>query len=116
MNDETPVIQDSPTSGAPSPQPDAGGEAAPKKKRSKAGAKAAEKAATAALEARVGHKFSDPALLLCVQEMGVDRILFAVDYPFEANAPGPQWLATVPLCDEDKAKIASGNAKRLLRM
>jgi predicted TIM-barrel fold metal-dependent hydrolase len=60
--------------------------------------------------------FSDPALLLCVQEMGVDRILFAVDYPFEANAPGPAWLATVPLCDEDKAKIASGNAKRLLKM
>jgi 2,3-dihydroxybenzoate decarboxylase len=60
--------------------------------------------------------FADPALLLCVQEMGVDRILFAVDYPFEANAPGPAWLARVPLCDEDKAKIASGNAKRLLRM
>ena len=60
--------------------------------------------------------FSDPALLLCVQELGIDRILFSVDYPFEANAPGPAWLATVPLCDEDKAKIASGNAKRLLRM
>jgi predicted TIM-barrel fold metal-dependent hydrolase len=60
--------------------------------------------------------FSDPALLLCVQELGVDRILFAVDYPFEANAPGPTWLSEVPLCDEDKAKIASGNAKRLLRM
>ena len=60
--------------------------------------------------------FSDPALLLCVQEMGIDRILFAVDYPFEANAPGPAWLARVPLCDEDKAKIASGNAQRLLRM
>jgi predicted TIM-barrel fold metal-dependent hydrolase len=60
--------------------------------------------------------FSDPALLLCVQELGIDRILFAVDYPFEANAPGPAWLARVPLCDEDKAKIASGNAKRLLRM
>jgi 2,3-dihydroxybenzoate decarboxylase len=60
--------------------------------------------------------FSDPALLLCVQEMGIDRILFAVDYPFEANAPGPEWLARVPLCDEDKARIASGNTKRLLRM
>ena len=60
--------------------------------------------------------FSDPALLLCVQELGIDRILFSVDYPFEANAPGPAWLETVPLCDEDKAKIASGNAKRLLRM
>jgi ribonuclease-3 len=63
MNDETPVIQDTPTSGEPSPQPDAGGGGLPKKKRSKAGAKAAEKAATAELEARVGHKFADPALL-----------------------------------------------------
>src|SRR4030095_3371294 len=60
--------------------------------------------------------FSDPALLLCVQELGIDRILVAVGSPFEANAPGPAWLQTVPLCDEDKAKIASGNAKRLLRM
>jgi predicted TIM-barrel fold metal-dependent hydrolase len=60
--------------------------------------------------------FSDPALLLCVQELGIDRILFSVDYPFEANAPGPAWLESVPLCDEDKNKIASGNAKRLLRM
>jgi len=60
--------------------------------------------------------FSDPALLLCVQELGIDRILFAVDYPFEANAPGPRWLEAVSLCDEDKVKIASGNAKRLLRM
>jgi predicted TIM-barrel fold metal-dependent hydrolase len=48
--------------------------------------------------------------------MGIDRILFAVDFPFETNAPGPRWLERVPLCDEDKAKIASGNAKRLLRM
>ena len=60
--------------------------------------------------------FSDPALLCCVQELGVDRILFAVDYPFEQNPPGPRWLESVPLCDEDKAKIASGNAKRLLRI
>jgi predicted TIM-barrel fold metal-dependent hydrolase len=60
--------------------------------------------------------FSDPALLCTVQELGVDHILFAVDYPFEQNPPGPKWLETVPLCDEDKAKIASGNAKRLLRM
>jgi predicted TIM-barrel fold metal-dependent hydrolase len=60
--------------------------------------------------------FSDPALLCCVQELGVDRILFSVDYPFEANPPGPRWLESVPLCDEDKAKIASGNAKRLLKM
>ena len=60
--------------------------------------------------------FSNPALMCCVQEMGVDRILFAVDWPFVANPPGVEWMKTVPLCDEDKAKILSGNAKRLLRM
>jgi predicted TIM-barrel fold metal-dependent hydrolase len=60
--------------------------------------------------------FSTPALLCCVQEMGVDRIMFAVDWPFVANKPGTQWMQTVPLCDEDKIKILSGNAKRLLRM
>jgi 2,3-dihydroxybenzoate decarboxylase len=60
--------------------------------------------------------FSNPALLCCVQEMGVDRIMFAVDWPFVANPPGTHWMETVPLCDEDKVKILSGNAKKLLKM
>lgn len=60
--------------------------------------------------------FSDPALLCCVMEMGVDRILFAVDWPFVDNGSAVKWIESVPLCDADKAKIASGNAKRLLRM
>jgi 2,3-dihydroxybenzoate decarboxylase len=60
--------------------------------------------------------FSDPALLCCVMEMGVDRIMFAVDYPFVLNPPATRWMETVPLSNADKAKILSGNAKRLLRM
>jgi 2,3-dihydroxybenzoate decarboxylase len=60
--------------------------------------------------------FSDPALLCCVQEMGVDRILFSVDYPFVENKPGTDWVHRIPLCAEDKAKILSGNVKRLLKM
>ena len=32
------------------------------------------------------------------------------------NKPTVQWMETVPLCDEDKAKILSGNAQRLFRM
>jgi 2,3-dihydroxybenzoate decarboxylase len=60
--------------------------------------------------------FSTPALMCCIQELGVDRILFAVDWPFVMNPPGIEWMKTVPLCDEDKAKILSGNAKRLLRL
>ena len=60
--------------------------------------------------------FSDPALLCCVQEMGIDRILFSVDYPFVENPPGTKWLETLPLSAEDKAKLLNGNVKRLLKM
>jgi len=60
--------------------------------------------------------FSDPALLCCMMEMGVDRILFSIDYPFVENQPGTDWVHRIPLCDEDKAKILSGNTKRLLKL
>jgi 2,3-dihydroxybenzoate decarboxylase len=60
--------------------------------------------------------FSNPALLCCMMEMGIDRILFSVDYPFVANPPATRWMESVPLCHEDKAKILSGNAMRLLRI
>ena len=62
-----------------------------------------------------GH-FSTPALVNAVTEIGADRVMFSVDYPFEAQPPAPRWLANIPLCDEDKAKIASGNVKRLLKL
>ena len=60
--------------------------------------------------------FSDPALLLCVQELGADRIMFSVDYPFVENKPGTEWAQRIPLSAEDRAKILNGNAKRLLKM
>jgi 2,3-dihydroxybenzoate decarboxylase len=60
--------------------------------------------------------FSTPALLCCMMEMGIDRILFSIDWPFVPNKPGVQWLEELPLSDEDKAKLASGNAKRLFRL
>jgi 2,3-dihydroxybenzoate decarboxylase len=60
--------------------------------------------------------FSTPALLCCVMEMGADRILFSVDYPFVPNPPGVKWMDSVPLGPEDRAKILHGNAERLLRL
>src|SRR6266705_6030624 len=60
--------------------------------------------------------FSDPALLCCVMEMGIDRILFSIDYPFVDNPPGTKWTETLPLCAEDKEKLLNGNAKRLLKL
>ena len=60
--------------------------------------------------------FSDPALLHCIQEIGIDRVLFSVDYPFVANPPGAQWAERLPLAAEDKEKVLNGNAKRLLKL
>ena len=60
--------------------------------------------------------FSTPALMCCIMEMGVDRILFSVDWPFVPNTPGSKWMADLPLSLEDRTKILSGNAKRLLHM
>ena len=60
--------------------------------------------------------FSTPSLLCCVMEMGADRILFSVDYPFVPNPPGVKWMEHVPLGPEDRAKILHGNAQRLLKL
>jgi 2,3-dihydroxybenzoate decarboxylase len=60
--------------------------------------------------------FSTPALMCCLLEMGADRIMFSVDYPFVPNPPGVRWMEGLPVSPEDKQKILSGNAKRLLRI
>ena len=60
--------------------------------------------------------FSNPALLCSVMEMGVDRILFAVDWPMVDHEPAEAWVPTIPLCKEDVAKIMHGNAQRLLKL
>ncbi len=62
-----------------------------------------------------GH-FSTPALLCALMEMGIDRILFSVDWPFIDNAPGVRWMETVPLSAEGREKVLNGNARRLLKM
>jgi 2,3-dihydroxybenzoate decarboxylase len=49
-------------------------------------------------------------------EMGVERILFSVDYPFVLNPPAAGWMRDIPLGPEDRAKIYGGNARRLLRI
>ncbi|WP_407174875.1 ribonuclease III [Bradyrhizobium sp. STM 3562] len=68
MNDDTPDIQTSSLAGQQSQEPEPGRKARPaKKKRSKASAAkaaAAAKPAHAEIEARIGHNFADPNLLI----------------------------------------------------
>ncbi|RPI43065.1 MAG: amidohydrolase [Betaproteobacteria bacterium] len=60
--------------------------------------------------------FSTPALICSMLEMGADRILYSVDWPFVRNMPGTKWIQDLQISNEDKEKILSGNAKRLLRL
>src|SRR5579859_3418788 len=62
-----------------------------------------------------GH-FSTPALICALLELGIDRILFSVDWPYADNLPGMRWMETVPLSATDKDKMFNGNARKLLKL
>jgi predicted TIM-barrel fold metal-dependent hydrolase len=47
---------------------------------------------------------------------GADRIMFSVDYPFASNARARAFLDALPVSPVDRAKIAHGNADRLMRL
>ncbi|MGC1783459.1 MAG: amidohydrolase family protein [Acidobacteriaceae bacterium] len=53
----------------------------------------------------------------CAQEViGIDRLLYSVDYPFSPTTKGRDFLNSLPLSPEDKSKLARSNAERLLRL
>jgi 2,3-dihydroxybenzoate decarboxylase len=61
--------------------------------------------------------FSTPALDCCIAELGVERILFAVDWPFVSDsAPAVSWLKSTRLSASDQAKILGENSRRLLKL
>jgi len=60
--------------------------------------------------------FSNPALLCTMQELGIDRIMFSIDYPFAPNFKGKKFLSEVALSPSDMAKLTHGNADALLKL
>ncbi len=58
----------------------------------------------------------EPAFLCTLLALGADNILFAVDWPYEANATGTEFLRKLSISDLDREKIAHLNAERVLRM
>jgi predicted TIM-barrel fold metal-dependent hydrolase len=60
--------------------------------------------------------FSTPALICTMLELGVDRIMFAVDYPYVQNRDGMDWFAGLQIASADKRKLIGENARCLLRL
>jgi 2,3-dihydroxybenzoate decarboxylase len=60
--------------------------------------------------------FSDAALTCSIAEMGVERIMCSIDWPFQENLPGRKWLDAAPVSEPDRAAIFGGNAQKLLKL
>jgi predicted TIM-barrel fold metal-dependent hydrolase len=60
--------------------------------------------------------FTMVPFMAALMSFGVDHILFSVDYPFASNVRARAFLDTLPVSPADRAKIAHGNADRLLRL
>ena len=60
--------------------------------------------------------FSTPAFACTVAALGVDNVLFSVDWPYESNVAAVDFLKRQPLAPADMAKVAYRNAERVLKL
>jgi len=60
--------------------------------------------------------FTMPPFLCMQQVVGIDRIMFSVDYPFSPNTLGRKFLDNLAVSPEDLEKIAHRNAEQLLKL
>lgn len=60
--------------------------------------------------------FRTQALTDVITEVGADRVLYSVDYPFEDMSEAAEWFDHAPMAESDRVKIAYGNARHLLRL
>jgi 2,3-dihydroxybenzoate decarboxylase len=60
--------------------------------------------------------FSHAALIAAIGEVGVDNVMFSIDYPFESTEAAVQFIRTAPLAPADQERVAHVNAERILRL
>jgi len=58
--------------------------------------------------------FSHPALQCCLAELGPERVMFAVDYPYAANNEAVGFMRGTAVGPDVRRAILAGNATRLL--
>ncbi|HUQ74533.1 MAG TPA: amidohydrolase family protein [Burkholderiales bacterium] len=60
--------------------------------------------------------FRTPALIDAMLEVGSDRLMFSVDWPFENVDHAAQWFDAVEISEADRLKIGRGNAVKLFKL
>jgi 5-carboxyvanillate decarboxylase len=59
----------------------------------------------------------DPlALRFCIEKLGVESVMWAIDYPFQPTAPAVAFLENATLSDAERKLVAHGNAERIFKI
>ena len=56
----------------------------------------------------------DPLVLrLCVEKIGIDNVMWAIDYPYQPTAPAVAFIESAQLSDKEREQVAHSNAERI---
>jgi 2,3-dihydroxybenzoate decarboxylase/5-carboxyvanillate decarboxylase len=56
------------------------------------------------------------ALRYCIDRIGVDNVMWAIDHPYQPTAPAVAFIDTAPLSEPEKEKVAHANAARIFHI
>lgn len=60
--------------------------------------------------------YDNDSLLFCVSKLGIDHILFSADFPYILMTGAHAFMENAPLSADDKEKIGSINAEKILHL
>jgi 2,3-dihydroxybenzoate decarboxylase len=60
--------------------------------------------------------FRTQALTNVILEVGADRVLYSVDYPYEDVVEAREWFDQASISEFDRSKIARANAQKLFHL
>jgi 2,3-dihydroxybenzoate decarboxylase/5-carboxyvanillate decarboxylase len=56
------------------------------------------------------------ALDFSIKALGIDNVMWAIDYPYQPSAPAVAFMDSAPVSDAEKAKLYHQNAERVFHI
>lgn len=56
------------------------------------------------------------ALTYSIKRIGIDNVLWAIDYPYQPMKPAVEFMDSAPVSDEERHKLYHGNAERIFHI
>ena len=57
-----------------------------------------------------------PALKYCIDVLGPDRVMWAIDYPYQPSKPATDWMNGADISAKDKELVFHGNVERIFHI